>query len=42
MHSLLKLERISRRARRKVEPYDWSILLPRWEELLGAATGASG
>lgn len=33
-------ERLSRNARRKAEQYDWSAVLPQWEELLSSAAGA--
>jgi glycosyltransferase involved in cell wall biosynthesis len=28
------LERLSRNARRKVEGFDWQVVLPQWEQLL--------
>jgi glycosyltransferase involved in cell wall biosynthesis len=35
-------ERISRNARRKVEQFDWSIILPQWETLLSDVAARSG
>jgi glycosyltransferase involved in cell wall biosynthesis len=34
--------RLSRNARRKVELLDWSVIVPRWEELLGCASQLRG
>jgi glycosyltransferase involved in cell wall biosynthesis len=31
-------ERISYNARRKADQYDWSIILPKWEELLASVS----
>jgi len=33
-------ERLSKNARRKAEQFDWSSMLPRWEELLRNVAGA--
>lgn len=38
----LLAERLSSGARRKVEAFDWSILLPQWEGLFRAAAGTHG
>lgn len=32
-------ERLSRNARAKAEQYDWSVILPRWEQLLTEVAG---
>jgi len=32
-------ERLSRNARKKAEAFDWSVVLPQWEELLLSASG---
>jgi glycosyltransferase involved in cell wall biosynthesis len=33
-------ERLSQNARRKAEQFDWALVLPRWEALLGSVAGA--